>query len=71
MLDGTPKKNPKTQQRTEFLQVSIMMLNCLAKNEVKRSSQYDDIYVKESSNLIGRKNFLGQNSRTRLLNRLK
>lgn len=65
MLDGTPKKNPKTQQRPEFIQkVSIMMLNCLAKNEVKRSSQYDDIYVKESSNLIGRKNFLGQNSRT-------
>ena len=65
MLDGTPKKNPKTQQRPEFIQkVSIMMLNCLAKSEVKRSSQYDDIYVKESSNLIGRKNFLGQNSRT-------
>ena len=58
MLDGSPKKNLKTQQRPKFIQkVSIMMLNCLAKNEVKRSSKYGDIYVKESSNLIGRKNF--------------
>ena len=55
-----------------FLQgVSVMMLHCRTKNEVKRSSQSRDILrnkIKWSDLLI---EFWGQNSRTKLLNYLK
>ena len=34
-----------------------MIVKCLTKNEVKRSSQLGEIYVKESNNLASRENF--------------
>ena len=61
-LIGTPAKNPKTYQWPKFIQlVSIIMLNCRAKNEVKIDQAILEIFhVKESSNLIDRKNFVAK-----------
>ena len=47
------------------------MLNCCAKNKSKYRAILKIFYVKQSSNLIGRENFWGQNSKTRLLHCLK
>ena len=58
-LQGTPTKNPNTHQWSKLVQqVSIMILNCPTKTEIRRSNHSGDVLsVKESSNQIGPENF--------------
>ena len=52
-LQAKPAKNPKTHQWQKLIQlVSLVMLNCQVRNEIKRSSHS----AKESNNLIGKEN---------------
>ena len=71
LTSRTHAKNLKNHQWPKLIQVSIMMLNCHAQNEVKKSCHSEDILYRRIKQSYWLRELYMQTSRTRLLNCLK